>query len=316
MPIAQAPAAPVTAQATTPEAVAIAVATVVAEAAPAPTPGTGKPAPRSTTRLAAVEARDSKTVSTAAADAPIVAAPKGKAEAPVVAAPRPDRAPVVADRTSTPADRPATTGTGSDATADKQAAVDTLAVAPAIDPAAAAQMGTPLPATSSDSSTVTAAGPNDGTVKAPSQADQSVTRHLDLARDNQWLDRLAHDISQAATQQGHLKFQLNPEHLGALTVEIANSASGTAIRMTADTDQARAIIADAQPRLLAEVRAQGLRISESHVDLNQQGSGGSSFAQGQQRQASENSKPFAPTQTVIRNDAADSAPSDDGELYA
>ena len=151
---------------------------------------------------------------------------------------------------------------------------------------------------------------------APNHAEQSIVRHLDLARDTQWLDQLARDISQSVTQQNHLKFQLNPEHLGALTVEIANSVAGTAIKLTAETDQARAIIADAQPRLLAEVRAQGLRVAESHVDLNQQGSGGSTFAQGQQRQSSEDSKPFVRTQTVNREDAGDSAPRDDGELYA
>ncbi|MFD2500551.1 flagellar hook-length control protein FliK [Rhizorhabdus histidinilytica] len=109
---------------------------------------------------------------------------------------------------------------------------------------------------------------------------------------------------------GPPQIQLNPEHLGALTVEIANGASGTAIRMTAETDQTRAIIADAQPRLLAEVRAQGLRVSESHVDLNQQGQSGgygssaSTHGQqgqsGQQRQpASADHQPFARTQAAI-----------------
>ncbi|WP_340313811.1 flagellar hook-length control protein FliK [Rhizorhabdus argentea] len=186
---------------------------------------------------------------------------------------------------------------------------------PAAGPApAAAADTTPAPIAVS-ASTPSAAAPTDG-VPVTTQAEQSVARHLDLARDNQWLDRLARDISQAASQQGHLKFQLNPEHLGALTVEIANSASGTAIRMTADTDQARTIIADAQPRLLAEVRAQGLRVSESHVDLNQQGGGSSASAQGQRRQSSENHKPFAATQAAIRDDAGDSAARDDGELYA
>ena len=129
-------------------------------------------------------------------------------------------------------------------------------------------------------------------------------------------DSRGRNAAAAANHQGHLKFQLNPEHLGALTVEIANSAAGTAIRMTADSDQARAIIADAQPRLIAEVRAQGLRVAESHVDLNQHGNGGSAFAQGQQRQSSEDHKPFARTQSVIRDDADDSAARDDGELYA
>ncbi len=159
---------------------------------------------------------------------------------------------------------------------------------------------------------------------AVSTADQSITRHLDLARDTQWIDRLAQDISQAAAQQGQLKFHLNPEHLGALLVEISNGASGTTIRMTADNDRARAIIADAQPQLMAEVRAQGLRVADSQVDLsNQQRHGGqdAQMAQGQtnsgqNRRSSEDHKPFGDTQSARREGPGDSAPRDDGELYA
>jgi flagellar hook-length control protein FliK len=162
------------------------------------------------------------------------------------------------------------------------------------------------PISSNDATTSVAPG--------PSQAEQSMTRHLDLARDNQWLDRLAHDITQAATTNGHLKFQLNPEHLGSLQVEILNSAAGTSVRMTADNDAARTILADAQPRLIAEVRAQGLRIAESHVDLgNQAGSGGTA---GGQRQSSEDHKPFVRTQAATRAETPDSPPPADDELYA
>lgn len=200
---------------------------------------------------------------------------------------------------------------------------DTPAIAvaaPVIDPAAAGVQ-----------SGAAAANPAvDGAALAPADQTQvTVDRHLDLARDTQWLDRLARDISQAATREGHLKFHLNPEHLGALTVEIANSAAGTAIKLTTETDQARTIIADAQPQLLAEVRAQGLRVSETHVELNnqQQGSGngsGSTQAQaqnqqgqpGQQRQPSADSQPFGRRQAASRDDAGDSAPQDNGELYA
>jgi flagellar hook-length control protein FliK len=158
---------------------------------------------------------------------------------------------------------------------------------------------------------------NDATTSVapgPTQAEQSMTRHLDLARDNQWLDRLAHDITQAATTNGHLKFRLNPEHLGSLQVEILNSAAGTSVRMTADNDAARTILADAQPRLIAEVRAQGLRIAESHVDLGSQtGSGG---AAGGQHQSSEDHKPFVRTQAATRTETPDSSTPADDELYA
>lgn len=203
--------------------------------------------------------------------------------------------------------------------------------------AATPTVAAPMPSTPTVTAAPTAASMT--ATQAPASADaavvqeghgidQTIDRHLDLARDQQWLDRLARDISQAATQPGQMKFHLNPQNLGALTVEIANTAVGTSIRMTTDTEQARTILADAQPRLIAEVRAQGLRIAEAHVDLNnQQSSGGSGSAgagsafsqqqqQGQQHPASEIPKPFARTESSIRDDAGDSASGDDRELYA
>lgn len=106
---------------------------------------------------------------------------------------------------------------------------------------------------------------------APADHDLNIRHHLDLARDAEWLDTLARDISRAAARDGQLQFQLNPEHLGSLKIEVTNSANGTSIRMTADTEAARSILADAQPRLIAEARAQGLRINEAQVDLGGQG---------------------------------------------
>ena len=49
--------------------------------------------------------------------------------------------------------------------------------------------------------------------------------------------------------------------------------------MTVDTEAARQILTDAQPRLTAEARAQGVRIAETHVDL----SGSGRHAPGDQR---------------------------------
>jgi flagellar hook-length control protein FliK len=64
-----------------------------------------------------------------------------------------------------------------------------------------------------------------------------------------------------------MSFRLNPEHLGALRVELAQNEHGTSVRLTADNETARNLIVDAQPKLVAEARAQGVRISETHVDL-------------------------------------------------
>ena len=99
-------------------------------------------------------------------------------------------------------------------------------------------------------------------------AGPSADRALDLADDAQWLDRLARDIAQASGNEGTIRFRLHPQTLGHLRVELSQGDHGTSVRLTADTEQARAILADAQPRLIAEARAQGVRIAESHVDLS------------------------------------------------
>lgn len=107
-----------------------------------------------------------------------------------------------------------------------------------------------------------------------SSPDQAAARQLDLARDSQWLDRLATDIARTAGSDGSLRFNLHPQSLGSLTVEVRHAAEGVAIRLTAETDGARSILADAQPRLAAEARAHGVRIAETHVDLAGHFSGG------------------------------------------
>ena len=110
-------------------------------------------------------------------------------------------------------------------------------------------------------------------VGTPAPADQMITHHLDLAKDTQWLDSLARDIARAANSESHMRFQLSPEHLGTLKVELLNGSNGTSVKLTTETEAARQILADAQPKLVAEARAQGLRISEAEVNLGGQGGG-------------------------------------------
>lgn len=109
---------------------------------------------------------------------------------------------------------------------------------------------------------------------APTQVDNvqlAIERQLDMAHEGEWLDQLAKDIAEtASSDKNPLRFRLNPETLGTLRVEITQDRNGAAVRFTADTEAARTIIADAQPRLIAEARAQGIRISEAHVDLGSQ----------------------------------------------
>jgi flagellar hook-length control protein FliK len=100
-----------------------------------------------------------------------------------------------------------------------------------------------------------------------------------------------------------LRFRLNPETLGTLNVELSQGAQGASVRLTAETEAARAIIAEAQPRLIAEARAQGVRIAEAHVDL-----GGGGGASGQSRRHGEETPTFVRTHRQEPGDPAADLP--------
>lgn len=99
--------------------------------------------------------------------------------------------------------------------------------------------------------------------------------HLDLARDGAWLDQLARDIVSTAGGDAKLQFKLNPQNLGSLYVELIRQDDGAAVRMTTENEAARAVLADAQGRLVAEARAHGMRITETTVDVGRNGGGDS-----------------------------------------
>ena len=136
---------------------------------------------------------------------------------------------------------------------------------------------------------------------SPATTDLAVERQLDLARDSEWLDRLARDIARAGASDEPLRFRLHPQTLGSLHVELQQGDHGTAVRLTVETEAARQILADAQPRLAAEARAQGVRIAETHVDL----SGSGRHAPGdQRRQDDARQTPLIRTAPRRRHEAA------------
>ena len=114
---------------------------------------------------------------------------------------------------------------------------------------------------------VTGAG-GPGQAGAAQQLGQALAAQvLDLAGGSAWLEQLSDEIGRAADGSGPLRFRLTPESLGELKVEISQSDRGAVVRMTVATEAAQAALADAQPRLAAEARAQGVRIAETQVDL-------------------------------------------------
>ena len=112
-------------------------------------------------------------------------------------------------------------------------------------------------------------------VTASTQPDNIVVdRHLDLARGDAWLSDLASDIAATATNGGRLNFGLAPETLGRMNVEIHQSAAGVNIHMTTTTEAARDVLTAAQPRIVDEIRAQGVRVAGTQVSTDASGFGG------------------------------------------
>jgi Flagellar hook-length control protein FliK len=90
-------------------------------------------------------------------------------------------------------------------------------------------------------------------------------RQLDLARDHLWLDRLASDIVSAREFNDKVSFRLLPPRLGQLDVEILKSEAGLSVNMTATNEEAGKIVAAAQPRLIDELRSQGMRVHSAEI---------------------------------------------------
>jgi flagellar hook-length control protein FliK len=89
---------------------------------------------------------------------------------------------------------------------------------------------------------------------------------LDLARDTQWLDQLTQDIAAAAQSEDQLSFRLVPRELGRMDVNLSTSEAGLSVKMSTSTEDARAIVASQQPKLIEELRGQGIRVAEAQVN--------------------------------------------------
>ena len=167
--------------------------------------------------------------------------------------------------------------TGSDGSQDAGALADASATPATVTPVAA-----PLTATG-DRIAPASAPVIDGAGQQLAAA--TADRQLDLARQGAWLDGIAHDISAAGASTGTVRFEVAPQHLGTVAVELKRDDNGAAVTLTTGSEAARSILTDATPQLLAEARAHGLHIANAQVDVGSgnAGSGGnpSGDSQGQ-----------------------------------
>ncbi len=236
-----------------------------------------------------------------AGDPPVAAAaadpgPAADTPAVAVATPTTATAALMASRIA-----PATTPFSSRADARVPAAnrkpdddADADSTAATLDPTASSA-ATPIPV----STTVTVAA-NAHTSVADGAARQLATgaadRQLDLAKQGAWLDGIAHDIAATGAGTGPLRFEVAPQHLGAVQVEMTRDAIGTTVTLTASSEASRVALADARPQLIAEAGRHGFHIASAQVDVGGGQAGAdsrSSSNQGDSRQSASSNGSFS-----------------------
>lgn len=90
-------------------------------------------------------------------------------------------------------------------------------------------------------------------------------RVLDTASDDQWIAQLAADIAATKSDKGELSFRLMPRHLGRLDVSMLAGDEGVTLRLDTQHEATAAIVQSAQPRLVEDLRQQGVRVAEAQV---------------------------------------------------
>lgn len=101
---------------------------------------------------------------------------------------------------------------------------------------------------------------------APAAAPAPIAeRVLDLGSDDQWIAQLAADIAATQSDKGDISFRLMPRHLGRLDVSMLNGDEGVTVRLDAQHEATATIVSAAQPRLVEDLRQQGVRVADAQV---------------------------------------------------
>lgn len=116
-------------------------------------------------------------------------------------------------------------------------------------------------------------------VTQPDPLQTIADRQLDLARDTRWIDELARDIVSSSGRSDRLSFSLVPPQLGQLHVDLSHSDLGLSVHMRSDSEATTQIVGAAQPRLVEELKSQGIRVASTEVSTG----GGQSQGQNQQQ---------------------------------
>lgn len=125
------------------------------------------------------------------------------------------------------------------------------------------------------------AAPGATSIGAPAQAAPLAERTLDLTSDDRWIAQLAADIAATKSDKGDLSFRLMPRHLGRLDVAMKLDGDSVSVKLDTQHESTAAIVAAAQPRLVEDLRQQGVRVAGAEVTCTPDQAGRPSLAQGQ-----------------------------------
>jgi flagellar hook-length control protein FliK len=282
-PAAKPEAAPAT------EAAAAAASLLIAAATPfkAAAPVADKPAP--VAEADAEAATDGEPAAPAAAQpaAEIVAAPAALV---IVSPAAPAAAKPIAEKAAKSAAPAAPRLTDANAAASPPIAVAKPEAAPPQQPAAAFAAIEPKAAKpvadAAASMTVLFAQP-DVQGAAPlaeaAKAAPVAERVLDMTSDDQWIAQLAADIAATKSDKGEISFRLMPRHLGRLDVSMLSGDEGVTVRLDTQHEATATIVQAARPRLVEDLRQQGVRIAEAQVTHTPAETGRQQQNQGQGR---------------------------------
>ncbi|WP_109808066.1 flagellar hook-length control protein FliK [Sphingosinithalassobacter portus] len=141
-------------------------------------------------------------------------------------------------------------------------------------------------------------------VRAVAAAAGGSEAQLDMTGDGWVEDMIDHiDVLRDAGGTRVARLRLSPDALGRIDISVHRQGDSTHVRIDAHEHAARAMLADAAPRLTELAEARGIRLSQTLADAGQSGAG---TAGGEQR-------PAAPAQPVLSDAPAAARAGDTAE---
>jgi flagellar hook-length control protein FliK len=99
-------------------------------------------------------------------------------------------------------------------------------------------------------------------------------RPLPDLRSNEWATRLSHEILLAReSANSELAFRLTPRHLGTVEVGLADTPQGLLVELRPSSEEAKAIVAREEPRLIEELRQRGVTVADPTLQSGASGDG-------------------------------------------